>query len=424
MTTAATDPTTSTPCGCGQGGPELPDDPYTSVNYTFGMLLGVDDFETEQGYHRGKMRLHNAWLHGAGVVWGLGVSLDSSNCQVRVDPGLALDGAGHELHLDAAACLNLGAWWEANFTDFGDTADGDAAVGDAPSPATFDAHIEASFKTCLSRQVPALASTCEGGGSETAYSRAEETIVLTLKPGLATRPAGRYHRLRVLLGLEPATADDTDVSDELSTLAGLPPDQRPAALLAAFERFAALDTIDLHPASASDAEPSPLEPTLDTDPIVLANLADIELTRDAGGGWTLGGGTVDTGVRPSHVATETIQELTCAGALALAPTGAAPTSFSAVALADTTLTLTATASLDSRTVHPEAFAVRALTSHWADISIADATYDDTTHEVTLTLDEVPAPPWRVVAFGTGPSPLLDASLKPLGGGTDFVHMEN
>src|SRR5262245_32994373 len=47
-----------------------PISPHLGMHYHFGMLLGVDDFETEQAYHRGKARLHNAWLHRDGAVWG------------------------------------------------------------------------------------------------------------------------------------------------------------------------------------------------------------------------------------------------------------------------------------------------------------------------------------------------------------------
>src|SRR6266540_4177168 len=78
----------------------LPDGPFTALRYHFGMLLGVDDFETEQRYQRGKMRLHNAWLHRAGIVWGLDVSADPATREIRVEPGLALDPTGRELHLD------------------------------------------------------------------------------------------------------------------------------------------------------------------------------------------------------------------------------------------------------------------------------------------------------------------------------------
>src|SRR5437763_14538743 len=101
-TTAAID-TSDTVCIPVDG--TLPEGPFTALRYHFGMLLGVDDFETEQRYHRGKMRLHAAWLHGGGIVWGLDVDVVQERRELRVAPGLALDATGRELHLDARCCM-------------------------------------------------------------------------------------------------------------------------------------------------------------------------------------------------------------------------------------------------------------------------------------------------------------------------------
>ena len=49
----------------------LPADPFTDLAVQFGMLLGVADFDALAANPRGKMRLHNAWLHGQGVGLGL-----------------------------------------------------------------------------------------------------------------------------------------------------------------------------------------------------------------------------------------------------------------------------------------------------------------------------------------------------------------
>ena len=98
----------------------LPVNPFNALQFHFGMLLGVDDLETGQAYPRGKVRLHNAWLHREGVVWGLNVSFNSRN-ELAVDPGLALDAAGHELHLDRQACMDVGLWYSAHKDDPGFT---------------------------------------------------------------------------------------------------------------------------------------------------------------------------------------------------------------------------------------------------------------------------------------------------------------
>src|SRR4051812_45907903 len=176
-----------------------PASPFTALRYHFGMLLGVDDFETEQEYLRGKTRLHNAWLHREGVVWGLDVTADLESRELRVDPGLALDGAGHELHLDARACLDLAAWYEAHE----DAAD--LTVAEEDGDLRFDAHVVVRFASCLTRPVPAFSDPCEGASSETAFSRVFETVEILLRPGLAERADDPYHRLRLLFGLADPT---------------------------------------------------------------------------------------------------------------------------------------------------------------------------------------------------------------------------
>ncbi len=77
------------------------------VRYFTGQVLGVDDLEAEQNYHLNKCRRHNRSLHGWGVVWGLGVSVNKPQQVITVDPGLALDCQGNELELENPATLPL-----------------------------------------------------------------------------------------------------------------------------------------------------------------------------------------------------------------------------------------------------------------------------------------------------------------------------
>jgi hypothetical protein len=70
-----------------------------------GKLLTAEDLQREQEYQRNKVRLHNRFLHGWGVVAGLRVSLDRG--AVVVAPGLALDCAGNELVLPCEERISL-----------------------------------------------------------------------------------------------------------------------------------------------------------------------------------------------------------------------------------------------------------------------------------------------------------------------------
>src|SRR5881394_1839811 len=255
----------------------LPLSPFNALRYHFGMLLGVDDFETEQAYHRAKMRIHNAWLHRAGVVWGFGVKVDTEHGEIRVTPGLALDAAGHELHLEADACINVGDWFDKHEKD----------AGFDLQRERFDLHVVIRFKACLTRQVPALLEPCDNASTGTAYSRVFETIEILLLPGLAPLPVYPYHRLRLMFGVDKpkkknGSTDNTEadqiVLDEVARIRALPGADQPAEWLQAFHRFAALDEIDLQPATSEDGARTLLFPGRDDEFVVLANITDLRLT--------------------------------------------------------------------------------------------------------------------------------------------------
>jgi hypothetical protein len=74
--------------------------------YGPGQLLTAEDLLAGLDYTREKWRLHNRFLHGWGLVSGLGVTIEGGTTVV-VSPGLALDCAGNELVLDAPQRLSL-----------------------------------------------------------------------------------------------------------------------------------------------------------------------------------------------------------------------------------------------------------------------------------------------------------------------------
>jgi hypothetical protein len=72
----------------------------TRPTYFSGQVLGVQDFQAEQQYHRGKRRLHLQALHGSGVARGLEVVVSSDGTSLTVEPGLAIDPSGNEIVID------------------------------------------------------------------------------------------------------------------------------------------------------------------------------------------------------------------------------------------------------------------------------------------------------------------------------------
>lgn len=391
--------------------------PYCSLHYHFGMLLGVSDLETEQAYHRGKMWLHSAWLHREGVVWGFDVQADHGHGEIRVLPGLAIDALGREIHLEADACLNVAAWFQDRLRRKPDDTgwfEGDPGGGEV----MFDAHVVIRFKTCLTRQVPAMSQPCENAETATAYSRVCETVEILLRPGLwpdpfdpdpgppqALRP---YRRLRLLFGLDDPRRDEDGeiVADDVEVL--LAPRNAES-----IRRFAALDAIDLRPLEG------------DEFPVVLANLHGIKLTKD-GEAWALAVDTVDVTVRPVHVATSVLQEfLGGVGAPSAPGVVVIPGS---VELDEGTHTLVfkASADLARLSVTEAGFSLTAFhpATGWTEVLLDSVALDVDDRTVTLGFSGgIPAGTAlvRLLIRGTGPTPVLDATLAPFNRGQDFTH---
>jgi hypothetical protein len=274
----------------------LPVNPFVSNRYHFGMLLGVADLETEQAYHRGKQWLHNSWLHGSGVVWGLRVRVDAADGELVVEPGLALDGHGRELHVATQMCVDLRQWFAQRRPD-------DLEVEDHPDGGVaFTVHVELCHDSCLDRPVPSIAEPCEAADLDTAYSRAVERGMPRIVAGpVPDAPPEEYPRLRQFVGQAPAT-DDLVVT-ALGEIDAADPVDRPATCLAWFRRLAAEDVMDLGPPEGAP----PWSPTAGDGCVPLAELR-VHLATD---GTVADDTETDNWVRASLVRTRTIQELCC-----------------------------------------------------------------------------------------------------------------
>lgn len=305
----------------------LPIDPWRSLAVHFGMLLGVEDFRTVDAYHRGKHWLHTGWLHRAGVIWGLEPSLVDDQGELRLEAGLAIDPAGRELHLERAACIELGKW----FARRAEQLFADGLEPEEDGRVRLDAHVRVRFVGCLERQVPAMVEPCDGAGRSTAYSRVYETIELELVPGLPEEPPPLYRRLRLLAGLDQARLDDggdpipedQDILDARATILALPAAEQPPAFEEAFRSCAALDAAELD-APVDEEGDRALLPALDPAWLVLASLRELVLApgpepagEDEAQTWVFDElGELDWRGRPTHVATRPLQDIVAAALMA------------------------------------------------------------------------------------------------------------
>lgn len=93
--------------------------PPDRVYYATGILLDAEDFSAEQTYHRAQLARALAHLHGSGTVAGLKVILEpattgatSTEEQLKIDPGIAIDRLGRFIEVPRAACIRLERWFK------------------------------------------------------------------------------------------------------------------------------------------------------------------------------------------------------------------------------------------------------------------------------------------------------------------------
>lgn len=410
-------------CGCGcqdasvsleRCGGSLPDSPQCAINYHFGMLLGVDDFQAEQGFNIGRLRRHQRALHGYGVVWGYPVTYEEQRLELQVGAGYAIDPLGRDLALEATQCLSLSAWWEKHQKDE------DFADFLNPKDVTFDADVVLCYSTCLSRPVPAIAAPCADGQADIAYSRICESITLTLvrrdadhpRPPLPPKP---YHLLRLLLGLDAVEVDGAGVTEDddqwllyqQAAIATLPAADQPAAAAALWQATIAR-------AAASSGNPGA---GLDDEQLclTLARLTGVHIHQDPKG-WRAEVAGIDIDHRPTLLATGLLQDALLRPGVAVPALPVGPVVLpGSVAKAGKKLTLTFSQPLAATSVTPDAFVVSEFiaATGWKLFTISAATVVST--KVTLTLDRTPqGDRMRVTVIGTGSSPLLSSTLIPAG----------
>ncbi|HEX8359812.1 MAG TPA: hypothetical protein VF613_06890, partial [Longimicrobium sp.] len=150
-------------------------DPSKRVNYTLGLVLGVDEFQQEQLYHRAGRWRHNQWLHGYGTVWGLRVSTPDpadSDPEIRVTEGAAVDPCGRDICVPATMCVRLNAWLDRHR----DVLQRLYGTG----PATIPLAVVLCHRECPDDVVPVPGEPCRSQDDAMQPSRIRETFELRL----------------------------------------------------------------------------------------------------------------------------------------------------------------------------------------------------------------------------------------------------
>jgi hypothetical protein len=155
----------------------LSPDPSKHVNYSVGMVLGVDDFTQEFTYLSRRDRWMARDLIGYGTVSGLAVTVDTDEAEgprVTISPGIAVSPCGQMIRVVPDQCAYLNAWIAAHKEEV------IAAVGSPPAM-NLPLYVVLSYRESLTDSVPIPG---EPGRSEDELikpSRVSDSFLLELR---------------------------------------------------------------------------------------------------------------------------------------------------------------------------------------------------------------------------------------------------
>jgi hypothetical protein len=152
-----------------KGGDSLPQQEGPDrVHYATGVLLGAEDFQAEQDYHRGRLARALAYVMGYGTLAGLKVAHEPAQAadgtnpghseRLRVTPGLAIDRLGRQIEVACSRCLRLDEWYQAQSPQLLRQAWHDAGNLWTDSPSGVAADLFIRFVVCEQGKTPAFAS--------------------------------------------------------------------------------------------------------------------------------------------------------------------------------------------------------------------------------------------------------------------------
>jgi hypothetical protein len=154
-----------------------PLDPTKHVNYTLGMVLGVDDFDQEFAYLSGRDRWLARELGGYGTIWGLRVGIESDEVKgprVNVAPGVAVSPCGQLVCVTPAQCAYLNDWLSAHEQEA-------RALLSSPPSTTLPLHVVLCYRECPTDDVPIPGEPCRTEDTLSAPSRVKDDFRLELR---------------------------------------------------------------------------------------------------------------------------------------------------------------------------------------------------------------------------------------------------
>ena len=152
-------------------------DPAKHVNYSLGMVLGVDDFTQEFAYLSGRDRWMLRDLIGYGTARGLKVSTEldvAKGTRVVVEPGVAVSPGGQMICVPAAQCAYLRDWVADHATEVSDAAG-------SPFASSIRLYVVLCYRDCPVDNVPIAGEPCRSEDQLMAPSRIKDDFCLELR---------------------------------------------------------------------------------------------------------------------------------------------------------------------------------------------------------------------------------------------------
>jgi hypothetical protein len=200
--------------------------PDQRVNYAYGMVLGVDEFLTEQQHRLEKGYRHDRALHGYGTVYGLHVTAGEApdtadDVEVRVATGMLIDQYGREAVITCDQCARLGAWLAAQEQ----ASPGTVASHRGPSGELI-VYVVARYASCLDALVPLPGTPCSSSAQSSVASRIRDAWDVDLTFDLPPMPRWDTDRrlarllgsVQIVAGLPQNQSSEDDIIAALLTL--------------------------------------------------------------------------------------------------------------------------------------------------------------------------------------------------------------
>jgi hypothetical protein len=158
-------------------------DPLKRVNYTFGLVLGVEEFVQTDTYFLAKHHVENRLLHGYGTMCGLAVVVQTAPAlEIQVTPGWAVNPRGQEIKVPQVMCVQVNGWLAANLPAL------KAALATTAPPSTLRLCVVLCSRECKTDVVPIPGEPCMTQSSAIAPSRVADSFELMLCLDYTTSP--------------------------------------------------------------------------------------------------------------------------------------------------------------------------------------------------------------------------------------------